>query len=148
MRYYKVWGYRCKKKRKENKGYEDNFYMVNAMFTYQDTYQYCTLDEAISRLYEGVATRLKTEMKTSLTLHRGVAELHTYIGFKNDRVFEIRIELNKDKLMWVCICEELEKTALFDTIHKEIMLDKEEMSSNSRGRLFGFRAERFLRDVA
>ncbi|HDR7922705.1 TPA: hypothetical protein QCY49_000690 [Bacillus paranthracis] len=118
------------------------------MFTYQNTYQCCTLDESISRFYEEIAIRLKTEMKTSLTLHRGVMELYAYIGFKNDKVLDIKIELNKKKLMWVCICEELDKEDLLESIHKEMLLDKEGSSANSRGRLFGFRAERFLRDIA
>ncbi|HHT7008293.1 TPA: hypothetical protein ACTZ3A_000832 [Bacillus cereus] len=117
------------------------------MFTYQNTYQCCTLDESISRFYKEIAIRLKTEMKTSLTLHRGVMGLYAYIGFKNNKVFDIKVELNKKKLMWVCICEELDKGDLLESIRKEMILDKEGSSANSRGRLFKFRAEQFLRDL-
>lgn len=118
------------------------------MFTYQNTYQCCTLDESISRFCEEISSSLNTEIKNTLTIHRAVMVYHVYIIFKNDKVLDIKIELNKKKLMWVCICEELDKESLFDSIHKEMILDKEGSSANSRGRLFGFRAERFLRDIA
>ena len=74
--------------------------MVDTMFTFRNTYQCCTLDNSISRFYEEIASSLHTEIKHTLTIHREVMTYHSYISSKDDKVFDIKIELNKKKLMW------------------------------------------------